>query len=106
MRFVPGRPVRRLGAVGAFALVFAASGLAYVCHPDPPGTRSLSVGGRIDGYALSGGHVTIHAWVRGCERTIVWRSLGTASAAVAARAVLRRPRRGELRATAATASSF
>jgi hypothetical protein len=81
MRFVPGRPVRRLGAVGAFALVFAASGLAYVCHPDPPGTRSLSVGGRIDGYALSGGHVTIHAWVRGCERTIVWRSLGTASAA-------------------------
>ena len=81
MRLVPGRTVRRLGVVGAFALVFAASGLAYVCHPDLPGTRSLGVGGRVDAYALSGGRVTIHAWVRGCERTIVWRPLAASSSA-------------------------
>ena len=81
MRLVPGHAVRRLGVVGTVALVFTASGLAYVCHPDLPGTHSLGVGGRVDAYALSGGRVTIHAWVRGCERTIVWRPTASASSA-------------------------
>ena len=66
MRLVPGPAVRRLGVVGAVALTFTASGLAYVCHPDLSGTRSLGIGGRVDAYELSGGRVTIHAWVRGC----------------------------------------
>ena len=79
MRLVPGPAVRRLGVVGVTALVFTASGLAYVCHPDLPGTRSLGVGGRVDAYALSAARVTIHAWVRGCERTIVWRPTAAAS---------------------------
>ena len=81
MRLVPGPAVRRLGVVGAVALVFTASGLAYVCHPDLPGTRSLGIGGRVDAYELSGGRVTIHAWVRGCERTIVWQPTASASSA-------------------------
>jgi hypothetical protein len=81
MRLAPGPAVRRLGVVGAVALVFTASGLAYVCHPDLPGTRSLGIGGRVDAYALSGGRVTIHAWVRGCERAIVWQPAAGASSA-------------------------
>jgi hypothetical protein len=81
MRLVPGPAARRLGVVGTVALVFTASGLAYVCHPDLPGTRSLGIGGRVDAYALSGGRVTIHAWVRGCDRTIVWQPAAGASSA-------------------------
>ena len=44
MRLVPGHAVRRLGVVGTVALVFTASGLAYVCHPDLPG-RAASASG-------------------------------------------------------------
>jgi hypothetical protein len=69
------RRVRRLGVVGTVALVFCGSAVAYVCHPDPPGTRALAVGGRVDGYALRGGRVSIDAWIKGCERRIVWRPL-------------------------------
>ncbi|HYX75720.1 MAG TPA: hypothetical protein VE757_00965, partial [Gaiellaceae bacterium] len=53
----------RLAAVGAFALTFAASAYAYVCHPDLRGTRSLAVQGRVDNYLLSGRLVTLHAWI-------------------------------------------
>jgi hypothetical protein len=77
MRLVPGRRIRRLGVVGALALVFAGSGLAYVCHPDLPGTRSLTVKGRVDGYVMSGSRVTVDAWLGGCERSIVWRPLAS-----------------------------
>jgi hypothetical protein len=69
------RGVRRLGVVGTVALVFCGSAVAYVCHPDPPGTRTLAVAGRVDGYALSGNRVSIDAWIKGCERQIVWRPL-------------------------------
>ena len=81
MKVVLRRRAFRLGLVGAAALTFAASAYAYVCHPDLPGTRSLTVRGRVDGYALSGWRVTLHAWVGGCERRIVWRpAAGTSSA--------------------------
>jgi hypothetical protein len=79
MRFLPGRRIRRLGVVGALGLLFAASGYAYVCHPDAPGTRRLAVAGRVDDYALSGARVTVAAWVEGCERRIVWRPLASTS---------------------------
>ena len=72
---VTSRGFRRLGVVGAVALVFCGSAVAYVCHPDPPGTRTLAVAGRVDGYALSGGRVSVEAWIKGCERRIVWRPL-------------------------------
>src|SRR5215475_12044893 len=67
--------VRRLGVVGTVALIFCGSAVAYVCHPDPPGTRALAVGGRVDGYALSRGRVSVAAWIKGCERRIVWHPL-------------------------------
>jgi hypothetical protein len=81
MKVMLRRRVLRLAVVGAAALTFAASAYAYVCHPDSPGTRSLEIGGRVDSYALAGRVVTLHAWVRGCERLIVWHpSAGTSSA--------------------------
>lgn len=81
MKIASSRWTFRLGIVGAVALAFSASAYAYVCHPDLPGTRNLPVKGRVDAYALSGHVVTVHAWVRGCERRIVWRPLGSTSSA-------------------------
>ena len=75
------RQAFRLGVASAVALTLAASAYAYVCHPDLPGTRSLALEGRVDSYSLSGWRVTLHAWVGGCERRIVWRPVrGTSSA--------------------------
>lgn len=75
------RQAFHLGVAGAVALTLAASAYAYVCHPDLPGTRSLAVKGKVDSYSLSGWRVTLHAWVVGCERRIVWRPVrGTSSA--------------------------
>ena len=75
------RQAFQLGVAGAVALTLAASAYAYVCHPDPPGTRSLAVKGQVDSYSLRGWRVTLRAWVGGCERRIVWRPVrGTSSA--------------------------
>jgi hypothetical protein len=89
------RQALRLGVVGAAALTLAASAYAYVCHPDLPGTKSLSVNGRIDSYSLHGWRVSLQAQVRGCERRIVWRpARGTSSASLCkASAPARRPAR-------------
>ena len=76
------RTVRFL-AIGAASLTFGASAYAYVCHPDFPGTRSLTVQGRVDGYGLSGRLVTVHAWIDGCERLVVWRPESSTSSASA-----------------------
>src|SRR5690349_20915222 len=75
------RQAFRLGVAAAAALTLAASAYAYVCHPDLPGTKSLSVNGRVDSYSLGGWRVTLQARIRGCERRIVWRpARGTSSA--------------------------
>ena len=81
MKVVCRRRTFRLGVVGAVALTLTASAYAYVCHPDLPGTRTLSVKGRVDRYSFSGWHVTVRAWERGCERSIVWRPARGTSAA-------------------------
>lgn len=79
-------------------MAFTASGYAYVCHPDLPGTRSLAVKGRVDAYTLNGRQVTLHAWVGGCERRIVWRPLVAAHSAGACTS--RAPAAGRRRAAA------
>jgi hypothetical protein len=79
MKLAPRRPIRRLGVVGFLGLVFAGSALAYVCHPDLPGTRRLAVHGRVDAYTMKGSRVTIDALVNGCVRRIDWRPLATTS---------------------------
>lgn len=72
MRLAPRSRIGRLGVAGVIALAFAGSALAYVCHPDRPGTRSLAVHGRVDAYAMTGSRVAIDFWANGCERRISW----------------------------------
>ena len=60
-------------AVLATAGIAVAAGDARPCHPDLPGTKSLSVRGRVDSYSLRGWRVPLYAQVGGCERRIVWR---------------------------------
>ena len=81
MKVASSRRTFRLTVAAIAALVFSASAYAYVCHPDVPGTRTLAVNGRVDGYALSGRAVTVQARVGGCERQIVWRPLLSTSSA-------------------------
>jgi hypothetical protein len=54
---------RRVLYTGVAAVVFAAAGAypayAYICHPDPPGTRTLTVGGDVQRYTMSGPRVRI-----------------------------------------------
>lgn len=75
-------PDLRLGVAGLTALVFAAPAVAMLCHPDAPGTRSLAIHGRVDGYSVRGTRVAIKYWAKGCERRVVWHPL-TASASQA-----------------------
>jgi len=47
-------------AAGLFALVAAAPAVAaYVCHPDPTGTKRLTINGRVGAYSLVDGEVAI-----------------------------------------------
>lgn len=64
-----------IAGVVAVLIVGAAPAAAYVCHPDPPGTKSLTIRGPVHGYALNGSSVEIlHGANRVCYRT-VWRPL-------------------------------
>jgi hypothetical protein len=61
--------------VGVLALAFVGSAVAYVCHPDRPGTRSLNVMGRIDAYSMRGSQVAIAFRTQRCERVMTWNPL-------------------------------
>ena len=65
----------------ATAGLAAASGDALRCHPDLPGTRSLTVNGSVTGYAFANGRVAVH-WVRTakCAGTTVWNYTAAARA--------------------------
>ena len=66
-----GRVPVRLAVAGA-ALLLAAPAVAYVCHPDPAGTRSLSVTGQVAANPQSGSTVTLARRSNaGCE-VLVW----------------------------------
>jgi hypothetical protein len=67
--------MRRLStrlAVALVALGFAAPAIAYVCHPDPAGTRSLALHGRIVGYSLHRDVLTIGLASQGVCRVVTW----------------------------------
>jgi hypothetical protein len=69
--------MRRLFArltVVVCALALAAPAIAYVCHPDPAGTRSLSLHGRVVAYTLSGNTVTIALSSGGACTVFAWRA--------------------------------
>src|SRR5262249_54935953 len=55
------RSTRALTAlVGAAVLAAAAApAVAYVCHPDPAGTRSVALRGTLSGYAVDGSTVAV-----------------------------------------------
>jgi hypothetical protein len=61
-------------AVVAGALALAAPAIAYVCHPDPAGTRSLSLHGRVVAYSLHGSRLTIALRTGDTCRTLSWRA--------------------------------
>ena len=88
-------PDLRLGVTALAALAFAGPALAILCHPDPPGTRSLAIHGRVDGYSMLGTRVAVKYWAKGCERRVVWQPLtSTASqASCSSRAPSRRAKR-------------
>src|SRR2546421_185699 len=67
--------VLRTMVVGLLAFAFVGSALAYVCHPDRPGTRSLKVMGRIDAYSMRGSQVAIAFRASQCERVMTWNPL-------------------------------
>ena len=68
--------------VGAAVLITAVPALAYVCHPDAPGTRTLVVHGAVSGYSLDGSTVSVRVRnADGCTRLLVWRTSSSAAAA-------------------------
>jgi hypothetical protein len=70
--------MRRMSArlvVAASALALAAPAIAaYVCHPDPAGTRSLSLRGRVTAYSLRGSTLTVALATRAGCGVLVWNS--------------------------------
>ena len=66
---------RRLAFAATFvALSGAAPAVAaYVCHPDPPGTKRLTVHGHVGAYSLVGGDVTMSVRRGNSCTRIVWR---------------------------------
>jgi hypothetical protein len=65
---LPG--IRIISACCALAGVVASAAYgAYICHPDPPGTRALSFDGTIGSYSFNGATVSLFLdWDGACER--------------------------------------
>src|SRR5207302_9367781 len=61
-------------AIAVCALALAAPAIAYVCHPDPSGTRSLSLRGQVVGYSLHGSTITIALQSGGACEALTWRA--------------------------------
>jgi hypothetical protein len=78
--------VLRPTLIGLVAFGFAGSALAYVCHPDRPGTHRLRVNGRLDGYAMHGSRVAISFQAGGCARVMTWNPLTQAESGAKCRA--------------------
>ena len=75
--------------VGAVALLGAVPALAYVCHPDAPGTRTLAVHGQVLGYSVQGASVSLRVRAAdGCTRLLVWHTSSRAAAARPATVVI------------------
>jgi hypothetical protein len=86
-------------SVGIVSLGAAGSAIALVCHPDPPGTRTVAVQGHLEGYSLRGWRVNVISFARGCDRHAIWdtRSQTSSRAACGRPFQARSPRRAESR---------
>ena len=82
-----GFPRLRVGVpvvVGIAALLTAVPALAYVCHPDSPGTKTFVVHGWVSGYSLDGAAVRItFRDAAGCERSATWQVASRTPATIA-----------------------
>src|SRR5215212_7393993 len=68
-------------AVTLVALGTAAPAVAaYVCHPDPPGTKRLTIHGQVGAYTLVEGTVAISAQRDGACSRILWRPAASTAA--------------------------
>lgn len=74
------RWARRIAPVVVTLATAGSAAAAYVCHPDPPGTRTLAVRGDIATYKMTGNRVSVfYRGSKGC-RTLRWNiARGTAS---------------------------
>src|SRR4051794_22325190 len=69
---------RRFAAAAAAALaaVLAAPALAaYICHPQPAGTRTLAITGSIERYALDGPRVSVAVRSGHACKVVAWNTL-------------------------------
>src|SRR5690242_15692690 len=65
-----------LAASSTLAAIAAAPALAvYVCHPDPPGTRTLAVSGSVERYAVSGPRVSVAVRTPQACNVVAWNLL-------------------------------
>jgi hypothetical protein len=65
-----------LGVFGALAAVVAGPAIAaYICHPDPAGTRRLTLAGPADRYLLDGPRVTVAVHTRAGCKVVSWNTL-------------------------------
>src|SRR5215813_6975548 len=61
---------------GALAAVVAAPALAaYICHPDPAGTRRLALAGPAERYVLAGPRVSVAVHTRAGCKVVSWNTL-------------------------------
>jgi hypothetical protein len=58
--------------VAAGALATTGSAVALVCHPDPPGTKTLAIKGDLEGYTARGWHVNLAYFDGECHRRATW----------------------------------
>jgi hypothetical protein len=65
-----------LAVPGALAAIVAAPALAaYICHPDPAGTRRLTLGGAAERYLLEGPRVSVAVNTRAGCSVVSWNAL-------------------------------
>ena len=63
----------RLSVLLGMLVAFAAPAVAaYVCHPDPAGTRVLALHGNVVGYARHGSDLVVAVQAAGACRTVTW----------------------------------
>ena len=61
-------------AVLVAALGLAAPAIAYICHPDPAGTRMLALRGHVVGYTVNGTNMIVAVRSAGSCSTLAWHS--------------------------------
>jgi hypothetical protein len=61
-------------AIAVAALTLTAPAIAYVCHPDPGGTRSVSLKGHVVAYRLHGSTLTVALRSTADCRVFVWQA--------------------------------